>query len=73
MPPGIVPILSSRIDDAPVCLKELVGDLKDREHQSTLRAPCNVTAARLAPHELTGPRLDALGRPFLVDEVTSRT
>src|SRR4030088_2045413 len=67
--PGFVPVLARGIDDTAVGLEELVGDLKDREHQPAFGTPCDVAAARLAPDEFTGLGLDTLRRAFLVDQM----
>src|SRR4051812_18632618 len=69
MPPGLVPVLPCGVDHPPVGFEELVRHLKDCQHQPALRAPCDMTAARLAPDEFTGLCLDALCRSFLVHEV----
>src|SRR5882757_101803 len=68
MPPGLVPVLPRRVDDAAVGFEEFVGDLEDRQHQAALRTPGDMAAALLAPDEFAGLAFDALGRAFLVDQ-----
>src|SRR4051812_19495243 len=68
--PGLVPILARSIDDTAIGLEKLIRDLKDREHQPALGTPCDMAAAPLAPDELTRLGLHALGRAFLIHQMT---
>src|ERR1700730_2467369 len=67
--PGLVPVLARGIDDAAVGLEELVGNLKDRQHQPAFGTPCDMTATRFAPDKFARPRLDSLGPARLVGQM----